>query len=306
MAPAANSAGPAAGAPAVELAEGVLSPLHEAAVLYSADYYDATAEVLKEYLREPAGKNNIRAWLMMFDFYQLTHNRKEFDALSILYTVKWERSPPIWVENEEGDPRRKEKRERKDFFPIKPGADGALLPEIVSRAAAGDYAPLFAAASLVTADLAEQMNAALHYSVTCAEDASRVGPADVRTTLAKVREPQLVERVLAVCDVWPRGVQPADATTAVRSNVPALLLSGGLDPVTPPAYAAQVAQTLPASRHVVAPGFGHIVSPHGCGPRLIAAFVEHAGIDRLPSVCIERFEASSPPASWPNRLGPPA
>lgn len=130
MAPAANSAGPAAGAPAVELAEGVLSPLHEAAVLYSADYYDATAEVLKEYLREPAGKNNIRAWLMMFDFYQLTHNRKEFDALSILYTVKWERSPPIWVENEEGDPRRKEKRERKDFFPIKPGADGALLPEI--------------------------------------------------------------------------------------------------------------------------------------------------------------------------------
>jgi anti-anti-sigma regulatory factor len=130
MAPAANSAGSAAAAPAVELADGALSPLHEAAVLYSADYYEATGEVLKEYLREPAGKNNIRAWLMMFDFYQITHNRKEFDALSMLYTVKWERSPPVWVENEEGDPRRKEKRERKDFFPIKPSADGALLPEI--------------------------------------------------------------------------------------------------------------------------------------------------------------------------------
>ncbi|MDX2218371.1 MAG: STAS domain-containing protein [Burkholderiales bacterium] len=109
---------------------GALSPLHEAAVLYSADYYDATAEVLKEYLRDATGKNNIRAWLMMFDFYQLTHNRKEFDALSILFTVKWERSPPVWAESEEGDPRRKEKRERKDFFPVKPGADGALLPEI--------------------------------------------------------------------------------------------------------------------------------------------------------------------------------
>lgn len=129
VAPAANSA-PNPAAPAAELADGTLSPLQEAAVLYSADYYEATAEVLKEYLREPAGKNNIRAWLMMFDFYQLTHNRKEFEALSMLYTVKWERSPPVWVENEEGDPRRKEKRERKDFFPIKPGADGALLPEI--------------------------------------------------------------------------------------------------------------------------------------------------------------------------------
>lgn len=109
---------------------GVLSPLHEAAVLYSADYYEATAEVLKEHLRDATGKNNIRAWLMMFDFYQITHNRKEFDALSILFTVKWERSPPVWFESEDGDPRRKEKRERKDFFPIKPGPDGALLPEI--------------------------------------------------------------------------------------------------------------------------------------------------------------------------------
>ena len=181
----------------------------------------------------------------------------------------------------------------------------ALLPEIVSRAASGEYAPLFAAASLLTADLAEQMNVALHYSVTCAEDASRVGPADLRTTLANVREPQLVERVLAVCDVWPRGVQPADATKTVRSDVPVLLLSGGLDPVTPPAYAAEVAQTLPASRHVVAPGFGHIVSPHGCGPRLIAAFVEHGAFARLPAACIERFEASRQPAAWPNRLGPP-
>jgi len=117
--------------PAAELNDSALSPLHEAAVLYSADYYDATAAVLKEHLRDAAGKNNIRAWLMMFDFYQLTHNRKEFDALSMLFTVKWERSPPVWIESEDGaDPRRKEKREHKDFFPIKPGADGALLPEI--------------------------------------------------------------------------------------------------------------------------------------------------------------------------------
>lgn len=121
----------ASGMGAAEAADvGALSPLHEAAVLFSADYYEATLEVLKEYLRDPSGKSNIRAWLMMFDFYQLTHNRKEFDALSILFTVKWERSPPVWVEGDEGDPRRKEKREHKDFFPMKPGLDGALLPEI--------------------------------------------------------------------------------------------------------------------------------------------------------------------------------
>jgi anti-anti-sigma regulatory factor len=107
-----------------------LPPLYEAAVLYSGNFHDAAAEVLREYLREPAGKNNLRAWLMLFDFYQLTHNRMEFDALSMLFTVKFERSPPGWAEfDESGDPQRKEKRELKDFFQMKPGADGALMSE---------------------------------------------------------------------------------------------------------------------------------------------------------------------------------
>lgn len=106
-------------------------PLYEAAVLYSGNFRDAAAEVLREYLREPAGKNNLRAWLMLFDLYQLTHNRKEFDALSMLFTVKFERSPPVWAEfDESGDPQRKEKRDLEDFFQMKPGGDGALLSEI--------------------------------------------------------------------------------------------------------------------------------------------------------------------------------
>jgi anti-anti-sigma regulatory factor len=106
-------------------------PIYEAAILYSADYYEAAETVLKEYLRTNDGKNSIRAWLMMFDFYQLTHNRKEFDALSMLFTVKFERSPPHWLElSESSDPRRKEKRERKDFFLVTPASDGAILAEI--------------------------------------------------------------------------------------------------------------------------------------------------------------------------------
>jgi ABC-type transporter Mla MlaB component len=106
-------------------------PLYEAAILYSAEYNDAAQETLKEYLKTNDGKNSIRAWLMMFDFYQITNNRKEFDALSMLFTVKFERSPPVWTDTHDaGDPRRKEKRERKDFFQMTPDGDGALLGEI--------------------------------------------------------------------------------------------------------------------------------------------------------------------------------
>lgn len=108
-----------------------LPAIYEAAILYAADYYDAAESVLREHLKTAEGKNSIRAWLMMFDLYQLTNNRTEFDALSMLFTVKFERSPPHWVESfDANDPRRKEKRERKDFFAVSPTPDGAILTEI--------------------------------------------------------------------------------------------------------------------------------------------------------------------------------
>jgi pimeloyl-ACP methyl ester carboxylesterase len=156
---------------------------------------------------------------------------------------------------------------------------------------------------LVTSDLDEQSNTALHYSVTCAEDVPRVTAADAASTLSSLHTKTLAERALSVCTAWPKGVPPADATTPVKSDVPVLILSGGLDPVTPPANGAEVAKSLPKSRHIVASGYGHIVSPHACGPRLIASFVDDPTFDSLPASCVEYFEKSRRPPLWPDRLG---
>jgi len=105
--------------------------IYEAAILYAADYYDAARETLKEHMRTEEGKSSIRTWLMLFDLFQLTHNRREFDALSMMFSVQFERSPPAWtVEAGNTDPRRKEKRERKDLFIMAADANGALLSEI--------------------------------------------------------------------------------------------------------------------------------------------------------------------------------
>ena len=179
----------------------------------------------------------------------------------------------------------------------------ALLPEIIALVSAGDYGALFAGAMLVTGDVSEQINNALYYSVTCTEDVPRVTPSDVAAALATVRAKALALRALAVCDVWPRGQSSDDATKPVASSVPALILSGGLDPVTPPANGAEVAKSLPASRHIVARAYGHIVSPHACGPRLIAAFIDDPSFSTLPASCVDHFEKSSRPPLWPDRLG---
>jgi pimeloyl-ACP methyl ester carboxylesterase len=146
------------------------------------------------------------------------------------------------------------------------------------------------------------MNAALHFSVTCSEDAPRVTAQEVTEALSHTRVADLARRTLSVCDAWPRGHVPADFATPVTSDVPALLLSGGLDPVTPPKDAAEVARTLGHSRQVVAAGFGHIVSPHACAPQLVAAFVDRAGFDTLPAECITFLEQTKRPPFFVDRL----
>ena len=180
----------------------------------------------------------------------------------------------------------------------------SLLPEMLGLAAAGDFGPLFAATQSTNTHLAEQLNAALHFSVTCAEDVPRITPDLAVKSLAGLPTRAIADNVINVCGVWPRGSAPADFAQPVVSDKPVLLFSGAMDPVTPPAYGALVAKTLSNSRHIVASGYGHIVSPNVCGPRLIASFVEEAGFGKLSDSCIAYFEQSRAPPLWPNRLEP--
>lgn len=180
----------------------------------------------------------------------------------------------------------------------------SLLPEMLSLAISGEFGALFAAHPAASGNLAEQMNAALHFSVTCAEDVPRIAAGQEARALDGLPTDRLARQLIAVCGVWPRGTMPADFAQPVTGDVPVLLLSGGMDPVTPPAYGTEVAKGFANSRHIVAPGYGHIVSVHACGPRLLAAFVDQAGFGKLPSTCVDHFEKSAPPPVWAGRLAP--
>jgi pimeloyl-ACP methyl ester carboxylesterase len=180
----------------------------------------------------------------------------------------------------------------------------SLVPELIALAKDGEYGPVLATAVTVVGDLPEEFTPALFYSVTCAEDVPRITTEERESGVADPRARDLAQRSIEVCDHWPKGSYPSDFATPVRSDVPVLLLSGGLDPVTPPEYGTDVAKGFPNSRHVVASGFGHIVSPHACAPRLVAAFVDNAGFDKLPADCIEFFAHSTRPPLWPDRLAP--
>ena len=109
-----------------------LPPAQEAAVLYAANLVAPAESILKGLTRDPASRTNKQPWLMLFDLFEITQNRSEYEALSLLYTVRFEQSPPAWAGGNEAvsDPRRAQSRERKDFFALKPNGMGELAPEI--------------------------------------------------------------------------------------------------------------------------------------------------------------------------------
>ena len=168
----------------------------------------------------------------------------------------------------------------------------AMLPMTIARAAAGDAELLMAQARMIDDLVGEQISMGLQLSVSCAEDAPLLtaSPDDADTLLGT----GFVTTIKAACEVWPRGRMPEDFHAPIASERPALLLSGELDPVTPPRYGEQVLRSLPNGRHLVARGQGHNVMVAGCMPRLIAEFIESADARALDASCLDRLIETPP------------
>ena len=175
------------------------------------------------------------------------------------------------------------------FRPLYVAELASLLPFGISAAADGDFNPLLAQNLEFADDVAENLSLGMHLSVICAEDVPRITDADLAALDASFFGRALVDNFIRACAIWPHGKVPADFYEPVRSEVPVLILSGGIDPATPPRHGAQVAATLPNAKHLVAPQIGHGVSMHGCAPRLIETFMKTADARAIDGKCLERI-----------------
>lgn len=78
------------------------SVVGEAAILYANGQHEVVEQMLAAAIAEDhLGDAAARAWLMLFDLYQLAGKQQEFEQLAVEFANKFETSPPGWAASTE-------------------------------------------------------------------------------------------------------------------------------------------------------------------------------------------------------------
>ena len=149
-----------------------------------------------------------------------------------------------------------------------------LLPKIIYDARAGNVDIPEIVTSLLGID--RSMAEGMYFSVACAEEYFYDKPMveGVRPVLAENAQTD-TDAINRVCADWRVPRLDAAADDPVATDIPALLMSGNFDPVTPPPYGVEVASHLSHATNVVFPVNGHGAFPGECSGRIIKDFLNN-------------------------------
>lgn len=165
------------------------------------------------------------------------------------------------------------------------------IPLTVHKAFAGDYGPIIRQA-LLRGGPASWMGSFL--SITCAEDLARLDPAEAkRMSAGTYLGEDRVRQQRAACGAWPTAKMPEDFWKLPESPVPVLVLSGWMDPVTPPEEAKATLAHLPNHAHVMIRDAAHGTDGLNDGPctfDIVTQFVESGSPIGLDTSCTGRMK----------------
>jgi pimeloyl-ACP methyl ester carboxylesterase len=173
----------------------------------------------------------------------------------------------------------------------------SALPQAVSDAAQGRFEGLFGLGSVMGGNGPGAIAFGMHFSVICAEDGPRMNAQAAAAGSGDFGlEPQ--RRYERACAKWPRGAVPAEFYRIPAARQAVLLLSGGIDPVTPPRHAQRVAQALGAkAKSVVVPQAGHGVMSLPCMAEPIHRFFD--AVDDTAALAVDAGCAQAMPRPLP-------
>jgi pimeloyl-ACP methyl ester carboxylesterase len=153
-----------------------------------------------------------------------------------------------------------------------------LVPAVVRAAAAGRYDAFAADVIGGQFGVLASQSVGMYLTINCTEVLSNATMNDaVRLARGTFLGVARAGPMLRACAIWPKGIDVAALHEPLRSDVPALLLSGTVDNATSLDDARSVAASLPNARSVIVSGGGHTVGGTPCIDGVIARFIEEPG-----------------------------
>jgi pimeloyl-ACP methyl ester carboxylesterase len=169
------------------------------------------------------------------------------------------------------------------------------IPMMIHRAAAGDFGPFLKEVIPEDRSRPDFIADGMYLSVTCAEDVPFIDQEEAAH--ANAGNPFGNYRVVQqkrACGIWSQGKIPAGYHEPVGSDVPTLIISGQMDPVTPPERGDEVASHLPNSRHIVLAHGAHGLeglTNLQCVDKVMVEFLAKANAKDLDTSCVESVSA---------------
>jgi len=162
----------------------------------------------------------------------------------------------------------------------------SLVPLIIHQAFLGNYMPL--AGLVAQTEGGQGIYIGLYFNITCNEDYPIISTSDFEHDANNNfggADSHLSLKV--ACPLWPK-YRPNDTFyKPVTADIPTLILSGNLDPVTPPSNGEYSAKSLPNNHHIIVKNAAHTVAMNTCASDIINEFLTSLKPKELDESCLD-------------------
>lgn len=160
-----------------------------------------------------------------------------------------------------------------------------MVPLVIHEAFKQNYQPLIGLIS--TSDGNMNMYVGLTFNIVCNEDMPKITPEMfVKDSENSFDGNNSHIAWKTACPLWPKYTVDNDFYQSVVADIPTLILSGNLDPVTPPSNGDKSAATLPNSHHIISNSSAHIVASTTCGVAMVNDFLNNLDPKKVDQSCL--------------------
>jgi pimeloyl-ACP methyl ester carboxylesterase len=129
-----------------------------------------------------------------------------------------------------------------------------------------------------------------YLSVTCTEDVPFIDDDKIDSlTKGTFMGTYRIDQQKTACAIWAKGSVPKNFLDTIHSDVPVLIFSGGMDPITPTLQAKEIASHLPNSKFIFIPAMSHLydgLSHAECFDNIAVSFFNHP-LSEVDSNCVK-------------------